>query len=96
MYNCYHYQRQSHIISSKNATAGAVENSDSDQDDQLRVTTLELRRGFILPAHDITVPGSTILFQRLRFRLKWVLNRIVEGLFLGFELHGRVGAPGTC
>ena len=24
MYNCYNYQRQSHIISSKNATAGAV------------------------------------------------------------------------
>ena len=83
MCNCYNYQRQSHIISSKNATAGASGTSTqagSRQNDKL--TTLELRicrRRFIVPALDnvdITVQGSTIRLQRLRFRLKWVLNRI--------------------
>ena len=37
---------------------------------------LELHTGFILPALDITVPGSTIRLKRLRFSLKLVLNRI--------------------
>ena len=35
---------------------------------------LELNRGFILPALDITVQGSTIRFKRLGFHLQWVLN----------------------
>ena len=39
-------------------------------------TTIELRTRFILPAFDITVPGPTNRFKRLRFRLNWVLNRI--------------------
>ena len=49
----------------------------SEQNDQL--TTFELRRGVILPALDITVPGSKIRFKRIRFRLKRVLSRIVMG-----------------
>ena len=39
-----------------------------------KLSTLELRRGFILPAIDIIVPGTTNRLKRLRFRLKWVLN----------------------
>ena len=42
----------------------------SEQNDQL--TKPKLRRGFILPDLDITVPGSTIRLKRLEFRLKWV------------------------
>ena len=43
-----------------------------------RARRVELRvsRGFILPALEITVLDSTIRIKRLRFRLKWVLNRI--------------------
>ena len=76
MYNYYNYQRQPQIISSKNPTASArgpsTGLSNSVQNDQL--TMLELSTGLILPALDITVPGSTIRFKRLRFRLKWVLK----------------------
>ena len=38
---------------------------------------LELNRGLILPALDITVQGSKIRLERLGFLLKWVLNSIV-------------------
>ena len=54
LYNCYncHWQRQSNIISAKTATACAYGpvfwTLHSEQNDPL--TTLELSRGFILPA----------------------------------------------
>ena len=47
-------------------------NSQQTRNDQL--TTLELRRGFILPAFEITVPGPTIRFTKIL-------------LEMGFESH---------
>ena len=44
-----------------------------------KLTTLEVRRGFILPFFDLTVPDRTIRSKKLRFRLKWILSRKVPG-----------------
>ena len=80
MYNCYNCQRQSHIISSKNTTACTVGpfywaiEFKAEQPPHYAWTQQRIYTA--LPAHDITVQGSTVHLKRLRFLWKWVLNRI--------------------
>ena len=53
MHNCYNCERQSTGL------------KNSEQNDQL--TMLELSRGFLVPALDITVQDPAICFKWLRF-----------------------------